>query len=571
MTARTRSHLPTYLPTYLSTSLPTYLPTYLHACMHTYIHTYADQVTAVMNICFNLVCLVYADIRFEGAPQRKIGPFKVISRESWLWTSIWLSIVNLTFIITMNQTKLVLITSFCKDVNENRLSKFELALGLVKILEDLLEDDVQFNFVQQLAGDQRVRPSELDLFEERLARGDKELVDMEGKNEDDVLLEQMTVANNCCCTDFADPVPDTKTIGRYYYPHFPKRLVADFGGDGKFELRNDQVPIDKLIPNINSSILSPLRHPLASVPEAGSKPENGTSPFPPHVQGHGFSSINSMHLLASSSGTSSAFPAHDNVLAGLVIGAPQAPPHTPYAQPHLAPATVTMSWSDGAVSPNAGPNLNQQHPILASESVRRVPAYGQVRGDFGSFMSFSSSLRAPFPPPPPPISRHVMDTASVTNHTASATASPSHVGFDAVTDEAAHHHSPRELALPPFARTLFTLSFPLSGRQRDSPFRARALSPSLAPFRPRSLPRSLPSSFSLISSLFHLSLRPMPCRAMRWQASAPPYHRTPTPPRLTRIWLNTALAARACHGQKHGPRLREGGREGAAERRRDLG
>jgi len=91
--------------------------------MHTYIHTYADQVTAVMNICFNLVCLVYADIRFEGAPQRKIGPFKVISRESWLWTSIWLSIVNLTFIITMNQTKLVLITSFCKDVNENRLSK----------------------------------------------------------------------------------------------------------------------------------------------------------------------------------------------------------------------------------------------------------------------------------------------------------------------------------------------------------------------------------------------------------------------------------------------------------------
>ena len=39
-------------------------------------------------------------------------------------------------------------TGFFKDVNENRVNKFEIALGVVKLMEDFLEEDVQFNFVQ---------------------------------------------------------------------------------------------------------------------------------------------------------------------------------------------------------------------------------------------------------------------------------------------------------------------------------------------------------------------------------------------------------------------------------------
>ena len=35
-----------------------------------------------------------------------------------------------------------------QDLNENRLSKFETCLLLVKIMEDFLSDDVQFNWVQ---------------------------------------------------------------------------------------------------------------------------------------------------------------------------------------------------------------------------------------------------------------------------------------------------------------------------------------------------------------------------------------------------------------------------------------
>ena len=35
-----------------------------------------------------------------------------------------------------------------KDFNENRLSTFETALLWIKVLEDFLDDDVQFNWIQ---------------------------------------------------------------------------------------------------------------------------------------------------------------------------------------------------------------------------------------------------------------------------------------------------------------------------------------------------------------------------------------------------------------------------------------
>jgi hypothetical protein len=38
-----------------------------------------------------------------------------------------------------------------RDLNENRLSKFEAALLLVKVLEDFLPDDVQYNWVHIFA------------------------------------------------------------------------------------------------------------------------------------------------------------------------------------------------------------------------------------------------------------------------------------------------------------------------------------------------------------------------------------------------------------------------------------
>jgi hypothetical protein len=46
-----------------------------------------------------------------------------------------------------------------RDINEHRLSKFEFALLLVKIQEQLLEDDIQYNFVEHLYTGTQVRYS----------------------------------------------------------------------------------------------------------------------------------------------------------------------------------------------------------------------------------------------------------------------------------------------------------------------------------------------------------------------------------------------------------------------------
>ncbi len=40
-----------------------------------------------------------------------------------------------------------------RDVNENRLSKFELALLITKIIDDVTLEEVQFNFVEHFYSD----------------------------------------------------------------------------------------------------------------------------------------------------------------------------------------------------------------------------------------------------------------------------------------------------------------------------------------------------------------------------------------------------------------------------------
>jgi hypothetical protein len=48
-----------------------------------------------------------------------------------------------------------------KDLNENRLSKFEFALYIQKLLEFFLTDDVAFNYVEHFYSSDRFRPGYL--------------------------------------------------------------------------------------------------------------------------------------------------------------------------------------------------------------------------------------------------------------------------------------------------------------------------------------------------------------------------------------------------------------------------
>ena len=72
------------------------------------------------------VCLVFSDRSFgEGGV---------------LWISIFASIMNLVILIMSTMYQAELLKCLVKDINENRLSKFEIALGIVKMIEDLVED-----------------------------------------------------------------------------------------------------------------------------------------------------------------------------------------------------------------------------------------------------------------------------------------------------------------------------------------------------------------------------------------------------------------------------------------------
>jgi hypothetical protein len=110
------------------------------------------KVTAVGNILFNLTLLVLSEISFADGGA--------------IWASVITSTVNVVIAILIEREKFKFQSAFYKDLNENRLSKFEIALGLNKILEDFLEEDVSFNYVQHLYGSTRVRPQVLDEFEE---------------------------------------------------------------------------------------------------------------------------------------------------------------------------------------------------------------------------------------------------------------------------------------------------------------------------------------------------------------------------------------------------------------------
>ena len=62
--------------------------------------------------------------------------------------SVILLLLNLVFKLMTERSQLLAIAEPLRDLNENRLSKFEASLLWVRIMEDFLQDDVQYNYVQ---------------------------------------------------------------------------------------------------------------------------------------------------------------------------------------------------------------------------------------------------------------------------------------------------------------------------------------------------------------------------------------------------------------------------------------
>jgi len=170
-----------------------------------------DAIASAFNIFFNLVCLVFSGRSFgEGGV---------------LWISIFASIMNLVILIMSTMYHAELLKCLVKDINENRLSKFEIALGIVKMIEDLVEDDVQYNFVQHFSGPEPMF-SENELRQPDVSKRLDESV--EARRSD--ALHQWLVKSGfgCSCSAADDDVVDQ----HQFYPAMPDDLVKKFGDDG---------------------------------------------------------------------------------------------------------------------------------------------------------------------------------------------------------------------------------------------------------------------------------------------------------------------------------------------------
>lgn len=96
-------------------------------------------MTTVSNIVFDLVLVMM--LANDG--DKNTNPSKQI-------LSMCINLVNLMRVITGQHLVLHNLCDALKDVNEHRLTKFEFAYLMVKIQEQMLEDDIQYNFVEHL-------------------------------------------------------------------------------------------------------------------------------------------------------------------------------------------------------------------------------------------------------------------------------------------------------------------------------------------------------------------------------------------------------------------------------------
>jgi len=183
-----------------------------------------NKVTALLNILFNLVVLVFSDTTFaEGG---------------LLWVSIIMSAANVIIQILLEKEKLKYMTSLFKDINENRLTKFEIAVGITKCMEDMLEDDVQYNFVQHLGGDTRVVMKELMEYEGE----EKKNPGAFAKEWNTCNEEEESEMSNGKWRDLVcgGPIQNAKNPTIFnFYPLLPQKLVDKFSHDGLYEFSGD--------------------------------------------------------------------------------------------------------------------------------------------------------------------------------------------------------------------------------------------------------------------------------------------------------------------------------------------
>ena len=107
------------------------------------------KLTSVSGIIFLLVLIIVIDDKSSGSsPQTAAG----------LGSALAVQLFSLFLKMVQEKIGLGLVVRPLKDLNENRLSKFEMALLLIKIMEDFLPDDIHYNWVQHFNSQEPVMP-----------------------------------------------------------------------------------------------------------------------------------------------------------------------------------------------------------------------------------------------------------------------------------------------------------------------------------------------------------------------------------------------------------------------------
>jgi len=169
------------------------------------------KLTTLSSIIYTLVLLVLIEDKSPG---------ESADSASGLGATLALQLVSLFFKIITEKVGLASIAEPLKDFNENRLSKFETALLWCKILEDFLQDDVQYNFVQLFNSKAPMMPD--------FDAPQYELRDNFGKDETGFLdaghLDEMVI-------DYVGR--DPKDRKNFYTAPLAKNLANKFGHDGQ--------------------------------------------------------------------------------------------------------------------------------------------------------------------------------------------------------------------------------------------------------------------------------------------------------------------------------------------------
>ena len=232
---------------------------------HSYVKDGLTVNSNIGNLIMNVILQTFGDVAYAES---------VV-----IWASIIFSAIQIVAAIVAEKIKQKYIASFLRDLNENRLSKFEIAVGLVKTIEDFIEDDVKFSWVQHFTGSERVRPDVLDDYEADPSKFDDErMMDPDRQRKfHDVECCGLSVRS----TVFGGDITEQNSTNFHFYPLLPRRLKNKFGHDGKFEWSGSSNRTTRA----KFNILEEKQRPMYPFPHATADVVQPSSvlPFQPYV------------------------------------------------------------------------------------------------------------------------------------------------------------------------------------------------------------------------------------------------------------------------------------------------